>query len=66
MGRKLPKWCKEAKIQMIKLDLSTPELADAIGISRQYASAVINGKVYALSAIKRISSYLGISDNYDG
>lgn len=65
MERKLSNWCKEAKIQMIRKDISVQQLADAIGMSRQYASAITNGRVIAEPAIKKISDYLGISDQYD-
>lgn len=65
MERKLPNWCKEAKITMIRKDITVPELASAVGMTRQYASAIVNGRVIAEPAIKKISDYLGISDQYD-
>lgn len=65
MERRLPNWCKEAKIQMVCKDISVPQLAQAIGVTRQYASAVVNGRVIAEPVIKKISDYLGISDQYD-
>lgn len=64
--RKIPNWCKAAKIQMIRRDISIPDLANATGMTRQYASAIINGRVVSDTAIKKISDYLGISDQYDG
>lgn len=65
MERKLSNWCKEAKIQMIRKDITVPELAEAIGVTRQYASAIVNGRVIAEPVVKKISDYLGISDQYD-
>lgn len=64
MERKLSSWCKEAKIQMIRKDITVNELAQAVGVSRQYASSVINGRVIARPIVKKISDYLEISD-YD-
>ena len=65
MERKLPNWCKEAKVQMIRKDITVPELAQAIGVTRQYVSAIINGRVIAQPMVKKISDYLEISDQYD-
>lgn len=64
MERKLPNWCKEAKITMVRMDITVPELAKAVGMTRQYVSAVVNGRVVSPTAIKKISDYLGISDQY--
>jgi plasmid maintenance system antidote protein VapI len=50
---------------MIRRDITVPELAEAIGVTRQYASAIVNGRVIAEPAVKKISDYLGISDQYD-
>lgn len=65
MERKLPNWCKEVKIQMIRKDITVPELAEAVGVTRQYASAIVNGRGIAEPIVKKISDYLGISDQYD-
>lgn len=61
----LPGWCKKAKIQMVMKDISTVELANAIGVTRQHTAAVLNGRVFSMSTVKKISEYLGISDKYD-
>ncbi len=66
MKRVLPPWCKNAKKMMENLDLTTTELADAIGKTREYTSAVINGRYYSRPAIKIISDYLNIPDEYPG
>lgn len=63
MGRKLSPWCKQARIVMIDRDISIPELADCLGMSRSYISTILNGRVYSAPAVKRISDYLGIQDS---
>lgn len=63
MGRVLSPWCKQAKIAMINLDMTVAELAGKIGKSREYTSAVVNGRIYAEPTIKEISDVLNISDN---
>ena len=60
---KLSPWCKQAKIKMIEKDISLARLADDVGMSRPYASTVINGRVYSPPAVKKISDYLGIPDS---
>lgn len=65
MKRKLPNWCKAAKIQMIKKDIRVGELSEGVGMARAYVSSLLNGRVYSETAVKRISDYLGISDAYD-
>lgn len=64
MNRKLPAWCKRVKIRLIEKDITISQLATAIGVTRQYASAIINGRVIAEPVIKKISDYLEISDDY--
>ncbi|MCC8157497.1 MAG: helix-turn-helix domain-containing protein [Oscillospiraceae bacterium] len=63
MNRKLSPWCKQAKIVMIEKDISVPELADYLGMSRSYISTILNGRIYSEPAVKRISDYLGIQDS---
>lgn len=65
MERKIPDWCKEAKIAMIRKDITIPKLVEELGFTRQYISSIINGRVYAAPVIKKISDYLDISDNYE-
>lgn len=62
MPRVLPNWCKRAKKKMIDLDMSVSELANKISMTREYTSAIINGRAYSQSAIKSISDVLNISD----
>ncbi len=58
--RILPRWCKDAKIAMIENDMSVNELAERAGISREYASAVINGRIYSQASVRTISDVLNI------
>lgn len=63
MARKLPRWCKEAKKALIDNDMSVEELASTIGKTREYTSAVVNGRIYSEAAVKEISDVLGIAEN---
>lgn len=63
MKKKLSKWCKNVKIEMVKKDLEVQDLAAAIGMNRSYVSSIINGRVYSVPAVKKISDYLGIPDS---
>ena len=66
MEKKLTPWCENVKIAMIERDMSVQGLADAIGMSRVYTSALINGRVQSEAtmklrgeAIQRRSSMVG-------
>lgn len=63
MKKKLSKWCKNVKIEMVKKDLEVQDLAAALGMNRSYVSSIINGRVYSVPAVKKISDYLGIPDS---
>lgn len=63
MKKKLSKWCKNVKIEMVKNDLEVQDLAAALGMNRSYVSSIINGRVYSVPAVKKISDYLGIPDS---
>ncbi len=62
MAKKLSKWGKNVKIELIKRDWSVNDLADTVHMSREYVSAVINGRVYSEQAVKLISDTLNIAD----
>lgn len=63
MEKKLSPWCKSAKIAMLEKDLSVKRLAESLGMNRCYVSSIINGRVYSVPGVKRISDYLGIPDS---
>lgn len=63
MKKKLSKWCKSVKIEMVKKDLEVQDLAATLGMNRSYVSSIINGRVYSVPAVKKISDYLGIPDS---
>ncbi len=65
MGRKLPLWCRNAKHAMIDKNIGTGEIAGALGYTPQYVSSIINGRVYAAAAVKRISYFLGVDSDYN-
>lgn len=62
MGKVLSPWCKKVKCELIYRDMSISQLAHAIGKSREYTSAVVNGRIYAEPAVKEISDVLNIPD----
>lgn len=64
MGKPLPQWCIEARKAMLdKGNMTGPELAKKIGVTRQQVSGVLNGRVYSKNTIKLISDELNISDS---
>ena len=54
MKRTLPTWCKEVKKSMIDDDINMTELAERVGMCRNYVSGVVNGRVYAPEIAKKI------------
>lgn len=60
MEKKLTPWCENVKIAMIEHDMNVQGLADAIGMSRVYTSALINGRVQSEATMKLISDTLNI------
>lgn len=63
--RKLPPWCRRVKHAMIDKGMGTKELGEALGYTRQYVAAIVNGRVYVETAVKRISDFLCIDSEYD-
>lgn len=62
MARTLSPWCKEVKIALIKRDMTVGELAEQIGLTREYTSAIVNGRIYAEPAVNAISDVLNIAN----
>lgn len=62
MAKVLSSWCKQAKCELIKRDMTVGELAEAIGKSREYTSAIVNGRIYSEPAVKAISDELNITE----
>lgn len=62
MAKILSPWCKEVKCELIKRDMTIAELAEKIGLSREYTSAVVNGRNYSEPAVKAISDELNITE----
>ena len=62
MARKLSAWCKEVKHELIERDMSINELASEIGRTREYTSAIVNGRMYSEPAVKAICDVLNISE----
>ena len=62
MAKVLSPWCKQVKCELINRDMSIAELADIVGITRQYASEIVNGRRYSEPAVKAISDVLNIAE----
>lgn len=62
MARALSPWCKQAKIRLIQLDMTVAELSDKVGLTREYTSAIVNGRAYSEQAVKAISDVLNIEE----
>lgn len=60
MGRKMSDWSKAVKKAMIDKDWDMGDLAKAIGISREYTSAVVNERVRSAPTASAISNVLNI------
>ena len=63
MAKVLSPWCKQAKIRLIELDMTVAELARKVGLTREYTSAIVNGRMYSEPAIKAISDVLNITES---
>ena len=63
MGRKLSPWCKRVKIAMIQADMNMKDLAEKIGMTREYTSSIVNGRTLSESAIRSISDCLNIQND---
>ena len=63
MAKSLSPWCKQVKKELIDRDMSVSELAEAIGKTREYTSAVVNGRIYSEPAVKEISDVLNIAES---
>lgn len=62
--RKLSPWCRAVKHAMLDRQLDVGDVAEDLHMTRPYTSSIINGRVYSAVAVKKISDYLGISDDY--
>lgn len=60
MDRTLSPWCKSAKIRLIELDMTPTDLAEKAGLSREYTSALVNGRAFSKPAVEIISDILNI------
>lgn len=64
MKKELSPWGKQCKMQMVALDKSLTALSDEVFLSKQYVSAIINGRVLASEyAVKAISKALDVDIN---
>lgn len=53
-------WRKQAKIAMIKKDITMDELAKRVGRTRTYVSAIVNGRIFSAPTNQLISDILDI------
>ena len=62
MAKILSPWCKAVKCELIKQDMTISDLAEKIGLSREYTSGIVNGRNYSEPAVKAISDVLNITE----
>lgn len=60
MKRKLSNWSKTVKKEMIDRDMDVNDVAAKAKWTRQYTSAIINGRMYQREAVITISRLLNI------
>lgn len=63
MKAPLSPWCKEVQKTLIEREMSTGDLAKAIGRSREFTSAIVNGRQFSEPTMKLISDELNIPDD---
>lgn len=66
MKRIYSNWSKLVKIAMLEKDMDTNDLAEKFHWTRQYTSAIINGRVYYKEPVESISVFLGIEVPAEG
>lgn len=62
MKKKLSGWSKDIKKKMIDLDMDINDVAERMKWSRQFTSAIINGREYYKEPVARISCFFGIEE----
>lgn len=53
-------WCKRAQIAMILQEKNNTDIVEALGYSRQFVSAILNGREKSPLSRKNIGRYLRI------
>ena len=54
-------WCHGVKVALVKKDMSVKQLAEAVGVSRDRLSLVINGKMMNEKIVTAINQQLSIT-----
>lgn len=57
----IPEWGKEVKKVLIDKDMSVTDLANELGLTREYVSKILNGSVRGGDVKTRILERLGLS-----
>lgn len=60
MAKNLSSWGTAVKVEMVRRGWSNKDLADAVHLSREYVSAIVNGRVISPVAAKAISEAVGV------
>ena len=61
--RTLSPWCKEAKKAMVDRGLRVKDLANEIGYTKEWTSAILNGRVRSETSAEAIGKVLNISED---
>lgn len=62
MKKQLSNWSKNIKKAMIDKDMDTTDVAERMKWTRQYASSIINGRVYQRESVNRLSTFFGLDN----
>lgn len=57
----LDEWCQSVKIELIRKNMNVGQLADAVGVTRDKMSHVINGRVMDHQVVNTVSCLLDIA-----
>lgn len=57
----LDEWCQSVKIELIRKNMNVGQLADAVGVTRDKMSHVINGRVMDQQVVNTVSCLLDIA-----
>lgn len=62
MARELSRWCQDVQCALIRRNMSTADLAESIGMTKAYVSAIVNGRKRSEPAVRAISKFLNVPE----
>lgn len=55
-----PQWAKDCKKELIQREMRVSDLANGLGVSREYVSTILSGRRIAPEMAERICTFLGV------